>query len=329
MNLLVTGGFGYVGAAVLYEAKKRGHTVTVFEKFTKNNKKRAKKLVKYYDQVIWGDIRYLEKIAPLINGKDAVINLASIVYPESEIELGYTHDINVKGLENIINAIIISKSPCKLLHISSFAVTGYTQDKEELLNNNTPLKGINNYSMTKIEGEVLLANSTIDWCILRPTLILCTDSKRKYKKINILKSLFVIPLHYRIETIVDSDFASAAITTVENMGTNKKLFQKKLFIGGGKNNNHQHIVSDLIKAVFSSMNFKLPPDKYFSRKETFGDWVDSQEGQEILDYQHTKFKDYLLQIKSNVRKFHMFSKFNNYLFTLKIESDYQKETIKK
>lgn len=329
MNLLVTGGFGYVGAAVLYEAKKRGHTVTVFEKFTKNNKKRAKKLVKYYDKVIWGDIRYLEKIAPLIYGTDAVINLASINQPESEIDLGYTHDVNVKGLENIINAIIISKSSCKLLHISSFAVTGYTQDKEELLNINTPLSGINNYSMTKIEGEVLLAKSTIEWCILRPTLILCTDRKRACKRANILKLLFVMPIHYRVETIVDGDFANAVITALEIMGTNKKLHHKKLFIGGGKNNNHQHIVSDLIKDIFSSMNFKLPSNKYFSKKETFGDWVNSQEGQEILGYQMTNFKDYLLQIKNNTNKFHIFSWINNYLFTQKIEVDYQKEITNK
>ncbi len=328
MNLLVTGGFGYAGVSVLYEAKKRGHTVTVFEKFTKQNKIKAKKLFKYYDQVVWGDVRHLEQIVPIVHGKDAIINMATIVQPESEIELEYTHDVNVKGLENIVNAIIISKNPCKLLQISASAVNGYTQEQNKLLSNNTPLNGVNNYSTTKIEGEALLTNATIDWCILRPTLILCKDPKKVCNKFDVFKSLFVMPLHYRVETIIDSDFAKAVITAVEIMNKSKILLNKKIFIGGGKEQNHQHILSNLIKDIFTSMNFKLPSDKYFSKKETFGDWIDSQEGQKILNYQQTDFKDYLLQIKSNSKKLKILSRLSNYLFTLKLEANYQKEISK-
>lgn len=92
MKIMVTGGAGYIGSAVVPELIKLNHTVKVID-LEKNSNKDVNSVV--------GDIRDLRFMDKQLNGIDAVIHLAAVVPPsplEPELE-----GINIIGTKNFIN----------------------------------------------------------------------------------------------------------------------------------------------------------------------------------------------------------------------------------
>jgi len=300
MKIIVAGGLGSIGKVVLKEAHKRGYKVTVLEIKNSRTKRLAKKYKKYYEKIIWSDIRELKPLVENINDIEIIINLIAITPLKSEENINFTHDINVKGLENIINSIIISRRNIKLIHVSAVSVLGDTQKLEAPIKIDRPYNKLDIYSETKITCEQMLDVSKIDWCILRPTLVLKSDY---YETVDMIHTLYRFPLNHRIETIVDVDLASAILNVAETMSVNSRLIHKKLFVGGGKVLGHWHIHKDLVKAMCKGVNINMPEIKNFYEDEQYCDWVDSSETQKLLHYQNTSFKQYIEELKSTKRNF--------------------------
>ncbi len=211
MKIFITGGFGKIGKLVLVEAFLRGHTITIFDKYNKKNIKTSKKLKKYYENIVWGDIRDIKELYEAIKDMEMVINLATIIPPKSEKNIREAHDVNVKGLENIINSIIISRKPIKLLHISTLAVMGDTQKNENSIKIDEKYKITNNYSANKIISEKMLDISKVDWCIFRPAIVISSERKKQIGLLDFLKN---IPYDSKIETIYISDLIYAIVNAI-------------------------------------------------------------------------------------------------------------------
>jgi len=312
MKIIVAGGLGSIGKVVVKEAHKRGYEVTVLEIKNSKTKKAAKVYKKYYKEIIWSDIRDIKPLVANINDKEIIINLIALIPPKSEENITSTHDINVKGLENIINAIILSRRHIKLIHISAISVIGDTQAQEAPIIIDAPYNKLDIYSETKITCEQMLDISKVDWCILRPTLVL---KRNYYEAIDMINTLVNFPLNNRIETIVDVDLATAILNVAEIMKTNSKLIHKKLFIGGGEKNGHWHIHKELVKDICNSVRINMPEKKSFNTNKQYCDWVDSSEAQKLLNYQNMSFKQYIEELKIN--KKYSFTCIGYFLRTLK------------
>lgn len=159
MNVLVTGGAGYIGSHTAVELLDAGHSVVCIDNFMNSKMEAMKrvekitgKTVKFYE----GDIRD-EKILDKIfteNKIDAVINFAGLkaVGESCEKPLEY-YENNIEGL--LILAFAMRKHNVKNLVFSSSA-TVYGKPKSVPIKEDFPLSTSNPYGSTKLFIEYIL-----------------------------------------------------------------------------------------------------------------------------------------------------------------------------
>jgi UDP-glucose 4-epimerase len=116
VKILITGAFGSIGKAVIEEAHKRNHEITVFEIENKKTRKDAHKYRNKIKEVIFGDIRNFEDVKKAVQESEIVIHLAAIIPPTSKKHRELTMDINYGGTVNLINAI---KKINRIFHLFS------------------------------------------------------------------------------------------------------------------------------------------------------------------------------------------------------------------
>lgn len=98
MNVLLTGGAGYIGSVLTRELLNAGYNVTVFDTFYFGEKPLED--VKENIQMIKGDIRKMP--SHVLEGVDAVIDLAAIPNdPVGDLNPVLTHSINHNGRVNV------------------------------------------------------------------------------------------------------------------------------------------------------------------------------------------------------------------------------------
>ncbi len=78
-NILVTGGAGYLGSIMVPELLKAGHKVTVLDNFMYSQNSLAHICHNPNFNVVCGDVRTKDKIAPLLKDAEIVIPLAALV----------------------------------------------------------------------------------------------------------------------------------------------------------------------------------------------------------------------------------------------------------
>lgn len=95
MNILVTGGLGGVGRAVVHRLLDHGHTVRILDRATENPFERA--------MCVTGDLTDYSSVRESVRGMDAIVHLAALTHPAA----GPAHtifDINVAGTFNVYDA---------------------------------------------------------------------------------------------------------------------------------------------------------------------------------------------------------------------------------
>ena len=175
MNVLVTGGAGYIGSHTTVELLNAGHTVVCIDNFMNSKyeavrrvEKITGKKVKFYE----GDIRdraILDKIFTE-NKIDAVINFAGLkAVGESCAKPLEYYENNIEGL--LVLAFAMRDHNVKNLVFSSSA-TVYGKPKSVPIKEDFPLSTSNPYGSTKLFIEYILkdlysADPTFNIAILR------------------------------------------------------------------------------------------------------------------------------------------------------------------
>lgn len=117
MNVLVTGGSGFIGRNIVKLLKEEGNSVTTFDINDKNSTA---------DYHIIGDVRNLKIVQKACKGMDFVFHLAAITSPpEFENPLGEGYSVNVLGTYNIL-AASASSGVKRVILASSSSVYGST-----------------------------------------------------------------------------------------------------------------------------------------------------------------------------------------------------------
>lgn len=103
---LVTGGSGFIGAALVKKLVEEGHQVRVLDNNSRGHLRRLEGALNDI-QFIEGDIRDLQTVKDAVKGQDSICHLAYVngtkfFYSQPEIIL----DIAVKGMMNILDACI-------------------------------------------------------------------------------------------------------------------------------------------------------------------------------------------------------------------------------
>ena len=171
MNILVTGGCGYVGSVLTPKLLNQGHAVTVYDIMWFGNFLKEHKNLK----IIQGDIRNIDAIP--MAGIDAIIHLANIANdPCGDLNAKLAWEVNVLATMGMVEKAIANKVKQFILS-SSGSVYGVKDEPQ--VTEDLPLVPISDYNKTKMVSERVLLSykDKIIIQIVRPATV-CGDSPR-------------------------------------------------------------------------------------------------------------------------------------------------------
>lgn len=159
MNLLVTGGAGYIGSHFILEALSKGHEVIALDNLANSEEKTIDRIKEIsnkefqFHQIDLIDKQKLEKVITE-NEIDIVVHFAALKsVPESMIDpLKYYHN-NINGSLSLLE-IMIKRGINKIIFSSSASVYGTNHISP--IKENVSLEPINPYASTKVMIEKIL-----------------------------------------------------------------------------------------------------------------------------------------------------------------------------
>jgi len=162
LDVVVTGGAGFIGSAVAKLLLEKGLRVRVVDDLSTGD---LGNLPNHpHLSFTKHDITVEDGLDEVIRGAEAVIHMAAIPsVPECESNPMRAFNVNVKGLENIVK-LSRENSVKKILFASSAAVYG---EVEGVVSEETPLRPFSVYGHTKLLGETILQNAGIPAVVFR------------------------------------------------------------------------------------------------------------------------------------------------------------------
>ena len=143
MNILVTGGSGFIGRNIVRMLKEEGNTVGTYDIRDKNS---------VSDYHIMSDVRNLKMLEKACSGIDYVFHLAAVTSPpEFENLTGEGYEVNVMGTYNVLAAS--AKNNVKRVIIASSSSV-YGDMREAARESELPDGYSNFYPMTKRINEM-------------------------------------------------------------------------------------------------------------------------------------------------------------------------------
>jgi UDP-glucose 4-epimerase len=302
MKVLVTGGFGTVGLAVVEEGLRRGHAVTVFEVPNRRAERLASRLVRRGVRTALGDIREPGDVAGAVGGQDCVIHLAAILPPVSDARPDQCQAVNVGGTANLLDALARRAAPPALVSVSSASVMGPTQARTPPVRAEGPLAPTDAYSRSKARAEELVAGAGLRFCILRLAAVLPT-AVSPANLLSMTRLLFELPLAARCEVVFDLDVAHALVSAAEDLIGPGVMSGRRGFIAGGAANGCQMRTRDLVSVLFGLAGLPVPDPALFASdlESYYLDWYDTGETQRALGYQRHSLDDWLEMMGRTVR----------------------------
>ena len=150
VNILVTGGAGYLGSIVVPDLLDKGHKVTVIDNFIYRQSSLAHLCINKNFQLIRGDVRNKELIKNLVENNDVIIPLAALVgAPICSQDPYNAESINHDSIINLFN--YISKSQTIIMPTTNSAYG--TGDVNNFCTEESPLRPISKYAIDKVKIE--------------------------------------------------------------------------------------------------------------------------------------------------------------------------------
>lgn len=227
MNILVTGGTGFIGRFFIPELLKEEHNVFLLVRNLKKAKEMFGDSVKYIN----GDITDKESLKDCCKDIDIVFHMVAKVGNQLPSEKVYEEfaKVNIIGTQNIVEEAKKSNIK-KFVYVSSVAAMGIVD--ESIITENSKCNPFLPYQKTKYEAEKFLLNeyenNKFPVIILRPTKVYgigepefsyLTQVKLCNKGIN-----FIIGIRENyISNICILDFVSALVKCIDN-GKNGEVY---------------------------------------------------------------------------------------------------------
>ena len=154
MNILVTGGAGFIGSNLCYSLTSReDYNIIVLDNLSVGSLDNLSDILGRIE-FIKGDIRDYELLSKLISRIDVVINLAAIVsVPYSMEHPREVFEVNTLSVLNIINAMR-RYNVSKLIHISTCAI--YGEARYLPIDEEHPKNPLSPYAVSKLAAEELI-----------------------------------------------------------------------------------------------------------------------------------------------------------------------------
>jgi nucleoside-diphosphate-sugar epimerase len=264
--ILVTGGAGRLGFEVVKLLSLDGFEVMTFD-LPNVDWSRIEAL--HGVRVFKGDITNPNQFSIVKQEVDAVIHLAALMPPNSERNRDLTFKMNIQGTKNVLNSF---GEVTSIVFASSISTYGITANVSQPIDESRPLAAHDNYSESKIAGEVLIRGAGKPFTILRIAPISVVD---------LVELPEVVPYRgdQRVEFIYVED-AAQAVRSALNLTGKRETYN----IAGGSS--WQMKGEEYIERFYRALGVDMDPN--FSKEYTATDWYDTRKSAP-LNYQNTSF----------------------------------------
>ena len=151
MNILVTGGAGYIGSVAVKELVKQNHSVTVIDNLSKGKIELVDSKAKFYNIDLTDKLKVLDVFSK--QHFDVIIHFAGYKSVGESMTNAIKYSDNIVGTINLLEAM--AKFGVKKIIFSSTAAV-YGLSEENIINEEAPIHPINYYGVTKVTIEELL-----------------------------------------------------------------------------------------------------------------------------------------------------------------------------
>jgi nucleoside-diphosphate-sugar epimerase len=285
--ILVTGGAGSVGRRLVARCRAEGHTVRVFDlpvcDFTGLAGEAGV-------EVVQGDITDPATVERAVHGVSAVLHLAALLPPASERSRERTFAINVQGTANILQAMERGAGDAVLVFSSSVSTYGDTTADPPPVRVQHPQTALDIYAESKIAGEYLIRQASIDAVVLRIAGITVPEIQEP-------PEVWPFTAEQRLEMVHRDDVVTALYKALVTPAVRGKI----LNIAGGATwqTTGQQYVADQYELLGVPLDMAV-----FRGPDTPGwvDWYDTEESQRLLDYQQHSYPSYLDTLRQEVER---------------------------
>src|SRR6266852_5500796 len=154
-TVLVIGGAGYIGSALLPKLLARGHRVRLFDRMFYGVEPIRNLLDHPNLEIMQADFRRIDKLVEGMRGVDAVIHLGAIVGdPACALDRDLTIEVNLIGTRTIAE-VAKGYGIRRFIFASTCSVYGANVG-DELLTEESPLNPMSLYAVTKLASERVL-----------------------------------------------------------------------------------------------------------------------------------------------------------------------------
>ena len=155
MNILVTGGAGFIGKHLVRSLLEKDYLVTIFDNFSNSTKESISSLVEMGAKIIEGDITKSHEVLNAVKDHEIIIHLAAKISVSESISNPLdTFQVNVEGTKNILTACE-KNNVKKLIVASSAAVYGEGTPNVKLIEE-SELNPISPYGQSKVKMELVI-----------------------------------------------------------------------------------------------------------------------------------------------------------------------------
>lgn len=160
MNVLVTGGAGYLGSVLVPLLLKRGHRVSVLDDLLHGGQSLLSYIHDENFRFIKGDLRSNDPLADVLDGADAVVHLAAIVGdPACARQPKLAREVNLEASLNLYDKAR-HHGVKRFVFASTCSNYGKMADGAGFLDEDSPLRPVSLYAETKVEVEKALLGAS-------------------------------------------------------------------------------------------------------------------------------------------------------------------------
>lgn len=212
--ILVTGGTGFVGSAVVRELLRRGEKVAVLSRSAAHVRECFGDDV----EARQGDVRDPESLAPAMRGIDVVVS--SVTFPNMPIEKrskGWTfEEVDLKGTRHQVDAAKAA-GVRRFVYVSG---VGAARDSDR------------HWFRYKWEAEQYLRDSGVEWVIVRPTWVYGPGDVSLNRFLGFGKALPFIPMFGDGKQLMQPVFIDDAGRVIADSGTRPEAAKCLFELGG-------------------------------------------------------------------------------------------------
>ncbi len=155
MNILITGGAGYLGSAITRRLLKN-HNVTIIDNLMYNQTSLIDLCSNKNFKFVYGDVRDYKLLTQEVLRNDVIIPLAAIVgFPACEKDKKLATDINYHQIKDVVDNI--DKNQMVLFPNTN---SGYGSRVDGMVDETNSLTPISHYGVTKCDAENYIKNNS-------------------------------------------------------------------------------------------------------------------------------------------------------------------------